>query len=67
MTQVQFLAWRSIVARANVAHAAITDIEALDDGEAKRTRALNEAATHFAMLDLRDADSRRVSALWRVD
>jgi hypothetical protein len=33
----QLLAGRSIVAGANVAHAAITDIEALDDGEAKRT------------------------------
>jgi hypothetical protein len=31
----QFLAWRSLVAKADVAHAAIANVEALYDGEAK--------------------------------
>ena len=48
----QLLAWRSIVAGPDVAHAAIADVEAFDIGEAKRTRALDDAAAHFEILDL---------------
>ena len=44
----QFLARCSIVAWANIAHAAIADVEALNDGEAERARTLNDATTHCA-------------------
>src|SRR5262249_5171737 len=42
----QFLARRTVVARGDVAHAAIADIQALHNGEAKRPRTLDDAATH---------------------
>src|SRR5262249_9336793 len=42
----QFLARRSVVARGDVAHAAIADIQALHNGEAKRPRALDHTSTH---------------------
>jgi hypothetical protein len=43
----QLLARCSIVARGDLAHAAIADIQALDDGEAKRSRALDDTTAHL--------------------
>ena len=43
----QLLARCSIVARSDVAHPAIADIEAFHNGEAKRFRALDDT-THMA-------------------
>jgi hypothetical protein len=42
----QLLARRSIVARANVAHAAVADIKAFDDREANRFRTLDDPTAH---------------------
>jgi hypothetical protein len=42
----QLLARRSIVARRDIAHAAIADIEPFDNGEAERPRILDDTTTH---------------------
>ena len=42
----QLLAGCSIVARGNVAHAAVADIKTFDDGQAERPRLLNDTTTH---------------------
>jgi len=42
----QLLARCSIVTTADIAHAAIADIQPFHDAEAKRPGALNDAATH---------------------
>ena len=47
----KLLARRSIEARANVAHAAVADIEAVNNGEAKGSRTLDYTAAHAAKIN----------------
>ncbi len=47
----QFLARCSVVAGADVAHAAVAYIEAVDNGEAEGSGTLNDAATHDSRID----------------
>jgi hypothetical protein len=42
----QFLARRSIVAPANVAHSTVANIKTFDNGEAERSGLLNDTTTH---------------------
>jgi len=42
------LARRSVVARGNVAHAAIADRKTVNNGKAQRTTALDYPSTHLA-------------------
>jgi hypothetical protein len=49
----QFLARPRVVARANIGHAAVADIETFDNRQAKGPRALNDAAAHAARIDQR--------------
>jgi len=42
----QLLAGRCVVAGPNVPHPAVANFEAIDDGQVKRTGALNDTAAH---------------------
>jgi len=48
----KFLAWCRVVAWAEVAHAPIADLKAVDDGEAKRSGALDHTAAHWQRIRL---------------
>ena len=49
----QFLARRSIVARANVAHPAVADIDTFNNREPKRPGTLDDTATHTIRINQR--------------
>ena len=49
----QFLAWRSIVARANVAHPAVADSETFNNSEAKRPGTLDDTSAHAVRINQR--------------
>ena len=49
----QLLARRSIVAGANVAHPAIADVKAFNNGEAKGSGTLDDTATHTVRINQR--------------
>jgi hypothetical protein len=48
----QFLAGCSVKAGADIARPAIANVKAVNNGQAKRARALDDAATHFENLEL---------------
>jgi hypothetical protein len=57
------LARYSIVARGDIAHPAVGNIKAIDNGEAESPRTLDNATTHFRVYTAH-AEQLRGSGLW---